>query len=171
MLTLRPATRVDVATILSLIHGLAEYERAPNAVVATEADLLRDGFDPASPKFWVVLAEWDGAPAGMAFYFFNYSTWLGKPGLYLEDLFVKPEFRGRGIGLALFRELARIAVRENCYGLRWQVLDWNEPAVKFYESLGAEHMKEWWTMRLTGSPLNELAERNIPSLEAQSSRK
>jgi GNAT superfamily N-acetyltransferase len=161
MLTLRPATRADVPIILSLIHGLAEYERAPNAVVATEADLLRDGFDSPAPKFRVIIAEWDGAPVGMAFYFFNYSTWLGKPGLYLEDLFVTPDFRSRGIGLALFRELARIAIRENCYGLRWQVLDWNTPAVNFYEALGAEHMKEWWTMRLTGRSLQKLADQPI----------
>src|SRR6185436_16600198 len=98
------------------------------AAVASEADILRDGFDTAQPKFRVVIAEWEGKPAGFAFFFFNYSTWLGKPGLYLEDLFVMPEFRGKGIGKALMEHLALVALAENCYGMRWQVLDWNQPA-------------------------------------------
>jgi GNAT superfamily N-acetyltransferase len=158
MLKLRPAVPDDAKLILEFIHALAEYEREPNAVVATEQDILRDGF-PASgePKFRVILAEWDGEPAGFAFYFFNYSTWLGKPGLYLEDLFVKPVFRGKGIGKALLAELARISIRENCYGMRWQVLDWNQPAIDFYESLGAGLLKEWLTVRMMGDAVKRLA--------------
>ena len=158
MLSLRPAQRSDIGIILELIRALAVYEREPNAVSATEADLLRDGFpDRGAPRFHVILAEWDGEPVGFAFYFFNYSTWLGKPGLYLEDLFVKPEARGRGIGKALLQRLAQIALLENCYGMRWQVLDWNQPALDFYERLGARNMKEWYTYRLMGEALTELA--------------
>jgi GNAT superfamily N-acetyltransferase len=156
MLKLRAATRADVDVVLELIHALAEYEREPNAVVATREDILRDGFGD-SPKFWVILAEWDGVPAGFAFYFFNYSTWLGKPGLFLEDLFVKPELRGKGIGKALLAELARIAKAENCYGVKWEVLDWNQPAIDFYEKLGAKIRKEWLTVVLRGEALERLA--------------
>ena len=132
MLNIRPAVREDAPLILDFIRQLAIYEREPDAVSATVADILRDGF-PASgdPKFRVLIAEWDGQPAGFAFYFFNYSTWLGKPGLYLEDLFVKPELRGKGIGKALLAKLAQISIEKNCYGMRWQVLDWNQPAFDF----------------------------------------
>jgi GNAT superfamily N-acetyltransferase len=157
MLTLRRATREDVPAILDLIRALAEYEREPDAAIATEADLLRDGFDASEPKFHVIMAEWNGTVCGFAFYFFNYSTWKGRPGLYLEDLFVLPELRGRGIGKALLAELARIALQENCYGMRWQVLDWNEPSIAFYKSLGGEILKEWLTVRLAGEPLERLA--------------
>src|SRR5690349_7310215 len=108
MLHIRPATRDDVPLILQFIRDLAEYEREPQAAVATDADLLRDGFGP-EPKFRVVIAEWDGSPAGFAFYFYNYSTWQGRPGIYLEDLFVRPLHRGRGIGKALLVHLAQIA--------------------------------------------------------------
>lgn len=155
-LSLRPATRNDVPVILQLIRELAAYEREPEAAAATEADLLRDGFGER-PLFRVVLAEWDGQVAGFAFYFFNYSTWQGRPGLYLEDLFVRPAFRGRGIGKALLVHLAQIAVRENCGRFVWQVLDWNEPAIRFYESLGAKLMREWLTMRVDGEALRRLA--------------
>jgi GNAT superfamily N-acetyltransferase len=159
MLKIRQAKSSDVALILEFIHYLAEYERAPDAVVATEQDILRDGFPSSGePKFRVILAEWDGEPAGFAFYFFNYSTWLGRQGLYLEDLFVKPAFRGKGIGKALLAELARIALKEECNGMRWQVLDWNQPAIDFYESLGATLLKEWLTVRITGEPLERLAQ-------------
>ena len=156
MLNIRPATRDDAALILELIRGLAEYERAPDAVVATEADIIRDGFS-GKPRFYCVIAEWDGVPAGFAFYFFHYSTWLGKAGLYLEDLFVKPELRGKGIGKAFLVHLAQIAVRENCYGMRWQVLDWNQPAIDFYEKLGAKVMREWLDVRISGESLRALA--------------
>lgn len=158
MLALRPASAADAALILQFIYDLAEYERAPNAVVTTEQDIIRDGFTPGQEKFHVVIAEWDGVPAGFAFYFFNYSTWLGKPGLYLEDLFVKPVFRGKGIGKALLAHLARIAVKANCHGMRWQVLDWNTPAIEFYEALGGHIMKEWLTVRLMGTALERLAQ-------------
>jgi GNAT superfamily N-acetyltransferase len=156
MLTIRPATAADVPLILEFIRELAEYEREPQAAVATSADLLRDGFGP-EPKFRVDIAEWSGEPAGFAFYFWNYSTWQGRPGLYLEDLFVRPRFRGNGIGKALLVHLARVALKNNCGRLVWQVLDWNTSAIEFYESLGAETMKEWLTMRVTGDALVRLA--------------
>jgi GNAT superfamily N-acetyltransferase len=156
MLTIRPATPADVPLILEFIRELAEYEREPQAAVATQADLLRDGFGP-EPKFRVDIAEWSGEPAGFALYFWNYSTWQGKPGLYLEDLFVRPHFRGKGIGKALLVHLARVAVKNNCGRLVWQVLDWNTPSIEFYKSLGAETMKEWLTMRVTGEGLVRLA--------------
>lgn len=124
--------------------------------MATEAELLADGFGP-SPRYFCVLALWDGAVAGFALYFHNYSTWQGKWGLYLEDLFVRPAFRGRGIGKALLVELARIAVRERCGRFQWQVLDWNEPALQFYEKLGARRLGEWVTMRIDGEALERLA--------------
>ena len=156
MLKIRPATRNDAALILELIRGLAEYERAPDAVTATVGDIIRDGFSGDS-RFHCVVSEWDGVPAAFAFYFFHYSTWLGKPGLYLEDLFVKPELRGKGIGKALLVHLAQIALRENCYGMRWQVLDWNQPAIDFYERLGAKVMREWLDVRISGASLRALA--------------
>jgi GNAT superfamily N-acetyltransferase len=156
MLTIRTATAADTKLILDFIRKLAEYEREPNAVVATEEDLVRDGFGP-EPKFRCLIAEWDSNPAGFAFFFHNYSTWRGRPGLYLEDLFVLPELRGKGIGKALLQSVAQIAVRENYYGIRWMVLEWNEPAVKFYESLGATILGEWETMLLTGDALKKLA--------------
>lgn len=149
MLSLRPATPADVPLLLRLIRELADYERAPAAVVATEASLLRDGFG-AEPRYRAIVAEWDSVPAGFALWFFNYSTWLGKPGIYLEDLFVRPELRGKGIGKALLCELAAVAVREGCGRFQWQVLDWNEPSIRFYEGLGAQVMKEWLTVRVEG---------------------
>src|SRR5213080_2172314 len=149
MLSLRPSTLQDVPLILSFIRELAEYEREPNAVYCSEDDLRRDGFGP-NPKFRVTIAEWNSKPAGFALFFYNYSTWQGRPGLYLEDLFVKPEFRGKGIGKALLLHLAKIAVENNCGRYQWQVLDWNTPAIEFYKSLGAEMMKEWLTMRVDG---------------------
>jgi GNAT superfamily N-acetyltransferase len=156
MLSIRPATAADAPLILDFIRHLAEFEREPNAVVATEEDIIRDGFGP-EPKYRCLIAEWHGKPAGFAFFFYNYSTWLGRPGLYLEDLFVLPEMRGHGIGKALLRKLAEIAVAENCYGMRWQVLEWNEPAIKFYDTLGAHIMDEWETMRLMEPALSRLA--------------
>jgi GNAT superfamily N-acetyltransferase len=156
MLSIRPATAVDVPLILEFIRELAEYEREPQAAVASEADLLRDGFG-AEPKFRVDIAEWSREPAGFVFYFWNYSTWLGKPGLYLEDLFVRPRFRGKGIGKALLAHLAQVALQNNCGRLVWQVLDWNTPAIDFYKSLGATVMHEWLTMRVQGEALVGLA--------------
>jgi GNAT superfamily N-acetyltransferase len=156
MLSIRPATAKDAGLIVQFVRDLAEYERDPKAAVATEQDFIRDGFG-ADPKFKVVFAEWDGEPAGFALFFYNYSTWQGRPGLYLEDLFVKPEFRGKGIGKALLLHLAKIAVENNCGRYQWQVLDWNTPAIEFYKSLGAEIMKEWLTMRVEGDALQRLA--------------
>jgi GNAT superfamily N-acetyltransferase len=158
MLRLRPATREDVPVILSLVRELATYERAPEAVSATEADFLRDGFGP-EPRFKAIVAEWDGEPAGFALWFFNWSTWLGRPGLYLEDLYVRPRLRRNGIGKALLLELARIAVAEGCGRFQWQVLDWNEPAIEFYRSLGGEILREWLTVRVEGEALRALARR------------
>jgi GNAT superfamily N-acetyltransferase len=156
MLRIRRAEPRDVPEILALIRELAEYERAPHEVTATEADLLRDGFS-APPRFFVELAEWDGRPAGFALWFFNYSTWQGRPGLHLEDLFVLPALRGRGIGKALLVHLARLAVAERCGRFQWQVLDWNATAIGFYEALGAKALKEWITMRVSGADLERLA--------------
>ena len=154
--TIREATPADVPQILAFIHGLAAYEREPDAVKATEADLMRDGFGP-NPFYYCLIAEQDGKPAGFAFYFFNYSTWVGRPGLYLEDLFVEPEFRGLGIGKALLERVAAIAVEKNCPRLQWEVLDWNTPAIDFYRAMGAEFLDEWRNVRLSGDALLRLA--------------
>ena len=159
MLSIRPATTQDARLILDFVRDLAEYERAPEAAVATESDLLRDGFGP-NPKFQCVIAEWGGQPAGFAFYFYNYSTWQGRPGLYLEDLFVRPQYRGKSIGKALLVHLAQVAVRENCGRFQWQVLDWNTPAIQFYESLGARKLTEWLTMRVEGEDIEKLAQQS-----------
>ncbi len=156
MLNIRPATPDDVPLIQQFIRDLADYERSPESAVATQEDLLRDGFGP-SPKYRCLIAEWAGQPAGFAFFFYNYSTWQGKPGLYLEDLFVKPAFRGKGIGKALLLYLAQVAVDENCGRFQWQVLDWNTPAIEFYKSLGAEMMSEWLTMRVEGDAIKKMA--------------
>lgn len=162
MLSIRNATAADASLMLDFIRRLAEYEREPNAVIATEKDLLRDGFGP-QPKYRCLIAEWSGQPAGFALFHYNYSTWRGQPGLYLEDLFVIPEMRGKGVGKALLQKLAAIALEENCYGLRWMVLEWNTPALKFYESLGAELLGEWETMLVRGEALERLANQTGPA--------
>jgi GNAT superfamily N-acetyltransferase len=154
--TIRPAIRTDVSTILDLIRALARYEREPDAAVATEEDLLRDGFGE-QPYFSCLIAEEDGAPAGFALYFFDYSTWLGRPGLYLEDLFVHPEFRGKGIGKALLQRVAAIAIEKGCPRLKWEVLDWNTPAIDFYAAMGAEFLDTWRNVKLSGDALRRLA--------------
>jgi GNAT superfamily N-acetyltransferase len=154
--TIRTATPEDIPQILAFIRALAAYEREPDAVTATEADLMRDGFGP-NPFYFCLIAEIDGQPAGFAFYFFNYSTWMGRPGLYLEDLFVHPEFRGRGIGKALLQKVAAIAVEKNCPRLQWEVLDWNTPAIDFYSAMGAEFLDAWRNVRVTGEALLRLA--------------
>jgi GNAT superfamily N-acetyltransferase len=156
--TIRPATRADIPQILKFIRALAAYERAPEAVIATEADLERDGFG-LNPFYFCLIAEHEGRPAGFAFYFFNYSTWLGRPGLYLEDLFIEPELRGLGIGKALLERVAAIAVEKGCPRLQWAVLDWNTPAIEFYRAMGAEFLDEWRTVRVTGEALEVLAVR------------
>jgi len=154
---IRPATPEDIPQILALIQALAEYEREPQAAVATHADLLRDGFGPV-PRFHCLMAEWDGEPAGFALYFYNYSTWRGHAGIYVEDLFVRPLYRGKGIGKALFAEVARIAQAEGCPRLEWAVLNWNQLAIDFYNSIDAQPMSEWTTMRLSGEALHQLAQ-------------
>ena len=157
MLTLRDALPADAPLILAYIRELAEYERAPEKAVASEADILKHGFGE-NPLIHMVLAEWEGRPAGFALWFLNFSTWEGKPGLYLEDLFVRPEFRGHGIGKALLKRLARIAVDRGCCRYQWQVLDWNTPAIEFYEAKGAQVLREWLTCRVEGEALEKLAE-------------
>lgn len=161
MVSIRPAVADDVPLILALIRELAAYEREPDAVVATEADLLRDGFG-AEPKFRALVAEDGGEPAGFALYCHAYSTWRGRPVLYLEDLFVRPAHRKKGIGLALMRRLSRIAVDEGCARFVWEVLDWNEPAIRFYESLGAEVLRPWLNVRLEGEALLRVASTDRP---------
>ena len=150
------ATAADIPQILAFIRALAAYEREPDAVTATEEDLLRDGFGP-NPFYFCLIADLDGQPAGFALYFFNYSTWMGRPGLYLEDIFVQPEFRGRGIGKALLEKVAAIAVEKNCPRLQWEVLDWNTPAIEFYRAMGAEFLDAWRNVRVSGEALRRLA--------------
>jgi len=156
MLNIRPATPADIPEMLAFIHELAEYEREPASAIATADDLLRDGFGP-TPRFHCLIAEWDSKPVGFALYFYNYSTWRGHAGIYLEDLFVRPPFRGKGIGKALFSAVAAIAVAEGCPRFEWAVLDWNTPAIDFYNSLGAIPLSEWTSMRLSGPSLTALA--------------
>ncbi|HEY8379143.1 MAG TPA: GNAT family N-acetyltransferase [Nannocystis sp.] len=156
---LRPAGPDDAAVIHRLIVDLATYEREPNAVVVTP-DELRAQLAAARPPFECILAEDDdGDVVGFALYFHNYSTWRGRPGLYLEDLFVRPDRRGRGIGKQLLVRLAQIAVERGCARMEWAVLDWNEPAIAFYRALGAQPMSEWTIFRLTDAPLRDLSQR------------
>ena len=156
MLTIRDARPEDVPIILGLVRELAIYEREPHAVTATEADFLEHGFG-AQPRFRTLLAEWEGSTAGFALYFFGFSTWTGAPTLFLEDLFVRPEYRRRRIGLTLMQRLAREALEQGCGRFVWQVLDWNEPSIRFYESLGARILREWMTARIDGEALARLA--------------
>jgi GNAT superfamily N-acetyltransferase len=159
MLVTRKATADDAVAVLALVKELATYEREPDAVVATVEDFLRDGFGE-SPAFEVLVVQEDGHEIfGFALYFFSYSTWVGRKCLYLEDLFVRPEHRGKGAGLLLMKELARIAVATECRRFVWQVLDWNEPAIAFYERLGAKVMRQWLTARVEGDALAVLANR------------
>ena len=163
-MTIRTATREDVPLILELIHELADYEKLAHEVVATEASLVATLFGP-KPAAEIMIAELDGAPVGFALYFHNYSTFLGRPGIYLEDLFVRPDARGRGVGRALLARLARIAVERGCGRLEWAVLDWNESAIGFYRKLGATAMDDWTVYRLTGDALVTVAdEGNAPPL-------
>jgi GNAT superfamily N-acetyltransferase len=159
-LNLRPATPADLPQMLAFIHDLAEYEREPDAVHATEADLLRDGFG-ATKRFDCLIAELIVSnkiiSVGFALYFHNYSTWRGHAGIHIEDLFVPSEHRGKGIGKALLTRVAAIAVEEGCHRLQWDVLEWNAPAIGFYEQMGAKMLMEWRTMRVTGEALPVLA--------------
>ncbi len=156
-LQIRTATEADVPLILLFIRGLAEYERLLDRVVATEAGLRETLF--GHPRFAeVLIGEADGQPVAFALFFHNYSTFLGQPGIYLEDLFVKPEARGRGYGRALLARLAAIAKSRNCGRLEWAVLNWNESAIRFYESLGAKPMNEWTVYRVMGEALDRLSD-------------
>jgi GNAT superfamily N-acetyltransferase len=157
MLLIRPATVDDAALLRTMIRELAAFERELELCVIEEADLARDGFG-THPRFRALIAEWDGRPAGYALFFGYYSTWAGR-GLFLEDLFVREQFRGRGIGKALLASVARIAVQENCYGVQWEVLDWNEKAIDLYKSLGAEFRDQWRPVMLADDALRRLAEK------------
>lgn len=160
---IRLATVADVPTILTLIHALAIYEREPDAVRIGEDDLRRDGFGP-KPLFECLIADDDGDAAGFALYFPIYSTWRG-PSLHLEDLFVQPSHRGRGIGKELLARVAAIALERGCARLQWDVLDWNTPAIDFYRSRGAVMLEAWRIMRVGGAALDQLAHSG-PSTEA-----
>jgi len=157
MVLVRPATIDDVTLLRTLIRELAEFEHELDLCVIEEADLVRDGFG-TNPKFRALIAEWSGEPTGYALFFGYYSTWVG-PGLYLEDVFVRPQFRRKGIGMALMAAVARIALQENCCAMRWEVLDWNERAIEIYKSLGAEFRDEWRPVLLTDEALRKLAEK------------
>ncbi len=156
MLHIRSATTADAALIIALIRELAQYERLEHEARATAADIARELAAP-NPVIHVLIAEWDGVPAGFALYFFNFSTFVGRRGIYLEDLFVRPALRGRGIGKALLGELARIAHERQCGRLEWAVLDWNEPAIGFYQKLGARPLDEWTVYRLTPPAIEALS--------------
>ena len=155
-ITLRPATRADIPQILDFIRGLAEYEKLAHEAVATPA-LLEQHLFGERPAAEVVIAEADGTPAGFALFFHSFSTFLGQPGLYLEDLFVYPRYRGLGLGKRLMVHLARLALERGCGRFAWSVLDWNTPAIDFYRSIGARPMDEWTVQRIDGQALRELA--------------
>jgi GNAT superfamily N-acetyltransferase len=155
-LAIRAAQRGDAALVFSCIRALAEYEKLAHEVATSEAEIAEALFC-AAPRVFCDIAEWDGAPAGFALWFYNFSTFRGRQGIYLEDLFVKPEHRGRGIGKALLANLARCARDEGCARVEWWVLDWNKPSIDFYKSLGAVAMDDWTVFRLTGDALTRLA--------------
>lgn len=160
MTSIRPAAPGDIPLIAALIRELAEYERAPDQAVATEGMLHQHLFGNGlgrGPTAECVIGQVDGRAEGFALYFHNFSTWLGRPGLYLEDLFVRPSARSRGLGKALLTHLARIAVERGCGRMEWSVLDWNTPAIEFYRAHGAQAMDEWTTFRLSGTALERLA--------------
>ncbi len=153
----RPAERADVPVLLELVHELATYEREPDAVEATEPMLAAALFGPAPVASCSVAVEDDGAVVGFALWYVTFSTWKGRPGLWLEDLFVRPSARGSGLGTALLQDLARVCVARGYPRFEWWVLDWNEPAIGFYRSLGAEPQQEWTTFRVDGDALQALA--------------
>jgi GNAT superfamily N-acetyltransferase len=153
---IRRATSDDAALLLTLVRALATYERAPDDVVATESDYVR-ALSASPPEMEAIVAEEDGDALGFALFFPTWSTWRGRPGIHLEDLFVVPEARGRGIGRSLLSRVAALAVERGCARLEWQVLDWNEPALGFYRSLGARSLDEWIAMRADGASLEALA--------------
>lgn len=157
MLNIRRATAADADTVATLVRELADYEKLLHEAKADAEDFRRE-LTAEHPVIHVMIAEWNGEPVGFALYFFNYSTFVGRQGLYLEDLFVRPSMRSKGIGRALLRALARIARDRGCGRMEWAVLDWNEPALKFYQSLGARRMTEWIVHRLTPVEIGRLAE-------------
>ncbi len=157
MLNIRLAVASDAATIAELVRELADYEKLLHEAKARPEDFLRE-LTAEQPVIHVLIAEWNGQPAGFALYFFNFSTFVGRPGLYLEDLFVRPALRQHGIGRGLLRALARVARERDCGRMEWAVLDWNEPALRFYQTLGARQMKEWIVHRLTPAEIGRLAD-------------
>ena len=154
MLAIRPAAEKDMPLLSEMIHEFARFEKL--SAVVTEADLARDGFG-TDPKFRALLAEWDGKLAGYAFFFGYYSTFEGRPAIFLEDIYVRREFRGKGIGKALMARVAAIAKQENCFGMRWEVLDWNTPAIDFYRNMGATFLDAWKNVMLKGEAFEALA--------------
>ena len=162
MLRLRKAVAKDVPVILSLVRELATYEREPGSVTATESDLRRDGFSK-NRKYRAIIAEWDGKPAGMALIFPYYSTWQGRSGIFVEDLIVKRRFRGKGVGLALMSQVARIALSDGGSGMRWEVHSWNKDAIKFYRQLGAKFRQHGRVMQVKEDDLVILAKTNLSS--------
>ena len=155
-LTLRPAEPADAGLIFDFVRELAEYEKLLHEVGATVADIERDVFGP-NPRVFSDIAEWEGAPAGFVLWFYNYSTFRGRHGIFLEDLFVRPAFRGRGIATELMRHLARRCVEEGLDRFEWSVLNWNEPAIRFYRAIGALPMDAWTLQRVSGGALKKLA--------------
>jgi GNAT superfamily N-acetyltransferase len=158
MLLIRPATIHDASLLNSLVHELAEYERLSHEAVVTEGDITRDGFG-AHPKFRAAIAEWDGEAVGYVLFFEFYSTFQGHAGLFLDDIFVRPAFRKKGIGKALLDHVAEIAWNEKYFCMRWEVLDWNTPAIEFYRSIGAVFLEEWKSACLIGDALQAAAEK------------
>jgi len=154
MLHIRVATAADAPLLVEMIRELAEYERELDQVDATAEDLLREGFG-TNPHFEALIGEWDGAPVAYAVYFFTFSTWSGRQSLFVEDLFVRAELRRKGIGKAMLRHMAAIARERKCYGMRWEVLNWNTPAIDFYRSLGATLQTEWVPVLLDGNAFEE----------------
>lgn len=156
LFSIREATAADAPEIVALVRELALYEKEPESAVLTEEDILRDGFG-AEPYFHCLMVEREGEIAGFALYFFQYSTWEGRPALYLEDLFVREKHRKLGIGRALFQHLAKVALERNCTRFQWECLDWNRPGLDFYEANGAKILHEWLNLRITGDALRALA--------------
>ncbi|HTT18173.1 MAG TPA: GNAT family N-acetyltransferase [Candidatus Sulfotelmatobacter sp.] len=156
MIRIRPAIGDDAALLRTMIRELAEFEHELEWVTIREEDLVRDGFGD-NPRFRALIAEWDGEAAGYALFFNYFSTWVGR-GLFLEDLLVREKFRKRGVGTSLLAEVARIAIDEQCYGIHWEVLDWNQKAIELYKALGAEFRDQWRPVLLVGEPLHRLAQ-------------
>ncbi len=160
-IAIRPVRPGEAGLVFCFVRELAAYEHLLDAVDATEAMIEAALFGP-NPRVFCDIAEWDGAPAGFALWFYNFSTWTGRHGLYLEDLFVRPALRGKGIGKALLVHLARLAEAQGCGRYQWQVLDWNTPSIRFYEALGAKRLPEWLTMRVSGADIARLARQSTP---------